>query len=93
MKVTEAAKPFCAETAIWLVPPPPCTTLSAGGVAESVKSGAVATAPGASINQTGTVNSATAPPAKASVVAIYLTGAGLTNAADIINAPVTVNVQ
>ena len=39
------------------------------------------TGPGAIINQAGTINSAASPAPKGSIVAIYLTGAGVTNAA------------
>ncbi|MFN0102492.1 MAG: CotH kinase family protein [Bryobacteraceae bacterium] len=48
--------------------------------------------PGAIINQTGSINSAAAPAAKGSIVAIYLTGAGLTNDNGALAAGATVTI-
>ncbi len=54
--------------------------------------GAVGTGQGAIVNETGTVNSAASPAEKGSTVAIYLTGAGVTDAAGMITAPVAVRM-
>jgi uncharacterized protein (TIGR03437 family) len=52
--------------------------------------GSVGSGQGAIVNETGTVNSAAVPAEKGSTVAIYLTGAGVTDAAGRIAAPVSV---
>jgi uncharacterized protein (TIGR03437 family) len=44
------------------------------------------------VNETGTVNSASTPAEKGSTVAIYLTGAGVTDAEGRIVAPVAVRI-
>lgn len=48
--------------------------------------------PGAIINQTGAVNSPATPAAKGSIVAIYLTGAGITSSSGAIAAPVSITI-
>ena len=64
-------------------------SLTAPGLFSSNSSGS---GPGAIVNQSGLVNGAAAPAPKGSIVALYLTGAGLTNAAGLIAAPVTVTI-
>ncbi len=54
--------------------------------------GSVGSGQGAIVNETGTVNSAAEPAEKGSTVAIYLTGAGVTDAAGMIAAPVAVRI-
>jgi trimeric autotransporter adhesin len=54
--------------------------------------GSAGSGQGAIVNETGTVNSAAAPAEKGSTVAIYLTGAGLTDGDGEIAAPVTVRI-
>lgn len=54
--------------------------------------GAVGSGQGAVVNETGTVNSAPTPAEKGSTVAIYLTGAGVTNPAGEIAASVGVRI-
>lgn len=53
---------------------------------------AAGTGPAAVINQAGTVNSATAAAPKGTIVAFYLTGAGLTNSSGAISAATTVKI-
>lgn len=54
--------------------------------------GSAGSGQGAIVNETGTVNSAAAPAEKGSTVAIYLTGAGATDAEGKIVAPVAVRI-
>jgi len=53
---------------------------------------AAGSGPGAIVNQAGTINSASAPAPKGSIVAIYLTGGGVANATGILSAATTVTI-